>query len=163
MLCVLFFFLYISGGTYSLKSIPNDGFFKKLFMAILIYSAKRKSPKNCFLVFLFWCLAWGSNPGFSSNKTTHFLLDHGDFNSIPFNLIVLQESPFFILINALLQQLNKIYVLLLKATGKLSANKTINRHTKKGIICKKCKKNEKQTEIVEKLLGISNCDAFLDT
>ena len=27
----------------------------------------------------FWCLAWDSNPGFSSNKPTHYLLDHGDF------------------------------------------------------------------------------------
>ena len=33
MLCVLI--LYISGGTYSLKSTPNAKFFKKLFMAIL--------------------------------------------------------------------------------------------------------------------------------
>ena len=29
---------------------------------------------------LFWCLACGSNPGFSSNKTTHYVLDHGDFS-----------------------------------------------------------------------------------
>ena len=28
---------------------------------------------------LFWCLTWGWNPGFSSNKPTHYLLDHGDF------------------------------------------------------------------------------------
>ena len=27
---------------------------------------------------LFWCLAWGSNPGFPSTKPTHYLLDHGD-------------------------------------------------------------------------------------
>ena len=33
VVCVIF--LYISGGTYSLKSIPNDRFFEKLFMAIL--------------------------------------------------------------------------------------------------------------------------------
>ena len=33
MLCVLI--LYISDGTYSLKSTPNDRFFEKLFMAIL--------------------------------------------------------------------------------------------------------------------------------
>ena len=31
MLCVLI--LYISGGTYSLKSTPNDRFFEKLFTA----------------------------------------------------------------------------------------------------------------------------------
>ena len=33
MLCVLI--LYISDGTYSLKSTPNDRFLEKLFMAIL--------------------------------------------------------------------------------------------------------------------------------
>ena len=33
MLCVLI--LYISGGIYSLKSIPNDKFSEKLFMALL--------------------------------------------------------------------------------------------------------------------------------
>ena len=33
---------------------------------------------NYFLI-LFWCLTWGSNPGFSSNRPTHYLLDHGDF------------------------------------------------------------------------------------
>ena len=31
-------FLYMSGGTYSLKSTPNDGLFEKLFMAVFIYS-----------------------------------------------------------------------------------------------------------------------------
>ena len=38
MLCVLI--LYISGGTYGLKSTPNDGFFGELFMAIFIYSQR---------------------------------------------------------------------------------------------------------------------------
>ena len=33
MLCVLI--LFISGGTYSLKSTPNDRFFEKLFITIL--------------------------------------------------------------------------------------------------------------------------------
>ena len=33
VVCVLI--LYISGGTYSLRSTPNDRFFEKLFMAIL--------------------------------------------------------------------------------------------------------------------------------
>ena len=32
MLCALI--LYISGGTYSLKSTPNERFFEKLFMAL---------------------------------------------------------------------------------------------------------------------------------
>ena len=80
--------LYISGGTYSLKSTPNDRFFEKLFMAIFIdsqsfcqKSAERKSPKKYFS-YLIWCLAWESNPGFSSNKSTHYLLDHGDFKCL---------------------------------------------------------------------------------
>ena len=34
-LCFVCLNLYISGGTYSLKSIPNDRFFEKLFMAVL--------------------------------------------------------------------------------------------------------------------------------
>ena len=29
----------------------------------------------------FWCLAQDTNPGFSSNKPTHSLLEHGDFIS----------------------------------------------------------------------------------
>ena len=32
VVCVLI--LYLSGGTYSLKSTPNDRFFEKLFMAV---------------------------------------------------------------------------------------------------------------------------------
>ena len=57
MLCVLI--LYISGGTHSLKSTPNDRFFEKLFMAIFIYSlsffqksSERKSPKKYFSYFV---------------------------------------------------------------------------------------------------------------
>ena len=47
-----------SGGIHNLKSTPNDRFFEKLFIAILIYfqsfcqkSAERKSPKKYFLYF----------------------------------------------------------------------------------------------------------------
>ena len=36
--------------------------------------------RNTFRI-SFWCLAWDSNPGFSSNKPTHYLLDHGDFET----------------------------------------------------------------------------------
>ena len=35
--------------------------------------------RNTFRILL-WCLVWGSNPGFSSNKPTHYLLDYGGFN-----------------------------------------------------------------------------------
>ena len=83
MLCVLI--LYISGGTYSLKSTPNDRFFVKLFMAILFTLRvlarnllRGNRRRNTFRI-SFWCLAWDSNPDFSSNKPTHYLLDHGDF------------------------------------------------------------------------------------
>ena len=41
-------------------------------------SAERNSQKK-YLLYLFWYLAWGSNPGFTSNKPTHYLLDCGDF------------------------------------------------------------------------------------
>ena len=39
---------------------------------------RRNRRRNIFRI-SFWCLAWDSNPGFSSNKPTHYLLDHGDF------------------------------------------------------------------------------------
>ena len=94
--------LYITGGTYSINSTPNYRFIEKLFMAILFlrsgffvrnqifwetfngtYWLSRVSARNLLrgnrrrnnFRILFWCLAWG----FSSNKPTHYLLDHGDF------------------------------------------------------------------------------------
>ena len=78
MLCVLI--LYISGGTYSLKSTPNDRFLEKLFMAILFtlrvlarnLLRRNRRRKYAFRI-SFCCLACYSNPGFSSNKLTHFL------------------------------------------------------------------------------------------
>ena len=67
MLCVLI--LYISGGSYNLKSTPNDRF-EKLLMAILF--TLRVLPEICWEEI-------AEEPGFSSNKPTHYLLDHGDF------------------------------------------------------------------------------------
>ena len=68
-----------------LKSIPNEGFLEKLFMAILFILRvfarsllRRNRRRNTFHI-LFSCLAWGSNPGFSSNKPAHYLLVNGDF------------------------------------------------------------------------------------
>ena len=53
-------FLYISGGTYSLKSTPNDRFWETIHGHFFIYSqsfcqksAERKSPKKYFFVFRF--------------------------------------------------------------------------------------------------------------
>ena len=80
---------YISGGTYRLKSTPNDRSFEKLFMAILFifkvfarYLLRGNCRRYIYFCTLFWCVAWSSNPGFMSNKPTHYLLDHGDFISL---------------------------------------------------------------------------------
>ena len=85
MLCVLI--LYKSGGTYSLKSTPNDRFFEKLFIAIFHFLSEflpeicwEKIAQEILFVFLFWCLACDSNPGFTSNKPTHYLLEYGEKN-----------------------------------------------------------------------------------
>ena len=64
-----------------IKSTLNDRSFEKLFTAIFIYvksfcqkSAEKNSPKKYFSYFCF-CLCLDSNPGFSFNKPTHYLLD----------------------------------------------------------------------------------------
>ena len=44
VVCVLI--LYISGGTYSLKSTLNDRFFEKLFMAILFILRNQKQKQK---------------------------------------------------------------------------------------------------------------------
>ena len=90
MLCVLI--LYISGGTCSLKSsTPNDRFFEKLFMAVLIYSqsfcrkyTERKQPKKYFLSY--FVLMPGL--GFTLNKPTHYLLDYGNSTSRQYTLVI---------------------------------------------------------------------------
>ena len=48
-------------------------------MAILFFRVFARNRRRNTFRNLFWCLVWGSNPGFSSNKATHYLLDHGDF------------------------------------------------------------------------------------
>ena len=60
-----------------------DRFFEKLFMAVLI--PLKVLPEICWgnrrrntFCILFWCLAWGLNPDFTSNKPTHYLLDYGN-------------------------------------------------------------------------------------
>ena len=45
-------------------------------------SAERKSLKKYFFRISFWCLTGDTNPGFTANKSTHYLLDHGDFSSV---------------------------------------------------------------------------------
>ena len=80
MLCVLI--LYISGETYSSNSIPNAGFFEKLYMANL-FTLREEIAAEIFLHFAFWwtCLTWGLERGLTYNKPTqtHYLLNYGDF------------------------------------------------------------------------------------
>ena len=41
-------------------------------------------------LFSFWCLTWDTNPGFTSNKQTHYLLDYGDYVvTLVYNKIIL--------------------------------------------------------------------------
>ena len=84
MLCALI--LYVSGGTYSLKSTLKDRIFEKLFMAITIYSqsfcqkfTERKSKIKYFFIFRF-VVARRLNLGLSSNKPKrHQLHVSGNF------------------------------------------------------------------------------------
>ena len=79
MLCVLI--LYISGGTYCSKSTPNERNFSRQFYSLSRVFARNllrgNHRRNTFRI-SFWCLAWDLNPGFSPNKSTHYLLDDGD-------------------------------------------------------------------------------------
>ena len=77
----------MAGPTYGFKSTPNNRFFEKLFMAIFHFTLRvfarnllrGNRQRNIFRI-SFWCLAWDLNPGFSSNKPTHYLLDHGNYH-----------------------------------------------------------------------------------
>ena len=104
--------LHISGGTCYLKSTPNDRFFEKLFMAILFTlrvfarNLLRENHRRNIFCILFWCLVRGSNPGFTSNKPIHYLLDHGDFRTLHLhttNTTVVWHylMPFFLFPNSL--------------------------------------------------------------
>ena len=59
---------------YSLKSIPNDRFLRKLSQSFCHKSAEIDA-ENIFLNIS----AWGLNPGRMSAKPTHYLLGYGDF------------------------------------------------------------------------------------
>ena len=82
VLCVLIFIHKRQNLQFKVDS--ERQIFEKLFMAVFIYSqsfcqksAERKSPKKY------------SNPGFSSNKPTHYLLGHGD---ITLKIIVMLQN-----------------------------------------------------------------------
>ena len=85
MLCVLI--LYTSGGTYSFKVDSERQIIWETFHGNFILLSEFL-PEICWeeiteeILFLisFWCLAWDSNLGFTSNKPTHYLLDYGDFS-----------------------------------------------------------------------------------
>ena len=74
-------------GLRPLKSTSNDRSFWETFswqsycfysQSLCQKSAERNRRRNnCFHI-SFWCLTWYMNPGFTSNKPTHYLLDYGD-------------------------------------------------------------------------------------
>ena len=90
MLCVLI--LIHKWRDLQFKVDSERQIFWETFMAILftlrVFTRnllRGNRPKNTFRI-LFWCLAWGSNSGFSSNKPTHYLLDHVDLRVYKFEI-----------------------------------------------------------------------------
>ena len=61
--------------------------FEKLVMAILFTlrvfarNLLRRSRRRNIFIFSYWCLTWGLNSGFTSNKPTHYLLNYGNINN----------------------------------------------------------------------------------
>ena len=84
MLCALI--LYVSGGTYSLTSTPNDRFFMAVLYTLRIFARNllRESRRRNIFLFYFIFDDWPGirTQAFGSNKPTHYLLDHGDFEFI---------------------------------------------------------------------------------
>ena len=73
--CCVHYIIYLSGGTYSLKSTPTDRFFRNFFMAGLFtlriffqQSAEGGSHRRIICIFSSWCLTWDFNSGLMSNK-----------------------------------------------------------------------------------------------
>ena len=81
MLCVLI--LYISVGTYSLKSITNDRFFEELFHGNFLSNFLSEICWEAVveeIFFSYFLLLLMSD--LRSNKPTHYLPDNGDFRKI---------------------------------------------------------------------------------
>ena len=79
MLCVLI--LYISGGSYNLKSTPNDRFHGNFLLTLRVFARnlmRANRQRNIFHI-SFWCLTWHLNLFLMSNKLTHYLLDYVNF------------------------------------------------------------------------------------
>ena len=75
MLCALI--LYMSGGSYSLKSTPNDRFLRSSSWQFYLYSDflpeiywEAVAKKIFFFIISFWCLIWDLSRGLTSNKPT---------------------------------------------------------------------------------------------
>ena len=79
--------LYLRDRTYSLTATVKDRFLRYFFMVgwftlrVFVRNLLRGNlRRNIFFHISFSCLIWDTNPGFTSNKPTHYLLDHGDLN-----------------------------------------------------------------------------------
>ena len=84
MLCV--FIVYISGGDLQFNVDSEQQIFWEtchgnfiLRLRVFAGNPPRGNRRRIPFCILFWCLAWGSNPFFTSNKPTHYLLDYSDF------------------------------------------------------------------------------------
>ena len=68
--------------------------FYEMAIYLLLRAFTRNRRRNTFRI-LFWCLAWGSNPGFVFIKPTHYLLDHGDsFSHGLYNSMIMEAKKF---------------------------------------------------------------------
>ena len=56
--------------------------------------------RNIFHISFSWSLTWGLNRDLISNKSTHYLLDHGDFNVAEYYLLFCLYPMYFQLILA---------------------------------------------------------------
>ena len=87
MLCLLI--LYISGGTYSLKTTPNDRFFWETFHGI--YLLTEFLPEICWeeiaegILFVFCFDVWPEARTLAFRLPIHYLLDDGDFDTVTYN------------------------------------------------------------------------------
>ena len=81
---------FMSGETYSSKSISKDRFLWNVSMAILfthrVFARKLlKSPKKYFFIHISFCskcMILCLNYSFMSNRPTHYLLDFGNYRNL---------------------------------------------------------------------------------
>ena len=77
----------MAGPTVDLRLTSNDWIFEKLFHGKFIFTLRvfarnllRGNRRRNIFCILIWRLAYATNPGFTSNKSTYYLLDYGDFH-----------------------------------------------------------------------------------